>query len=181
MTVFFTSDTHFGHAAIIRHQKRPFATVEQMDAALIMRWNACVRPTDTVYHLGDFCYRSGPKTAADYLARLSGTVHLICGNHDIDTVRDHGSAFASVSEMLTLKIDGQRIVLFHYPLREWPHAFSDAWHLFGHVHGNLDHQPHGFSLDVGVDSHEYRPLSLAQVSQKLEHRSSPFKRSKSST
>jgi calcineurin-like phosphoesterase family protein len=118
MTVFFTSDTHFGHAAIIRHQKRPFASIDAMDTALIMRWNACVRPADTVYHLGDFCYRSGTKTAVDYMARLSGTIHLIRGNHDDHTVRDHAAAFASVQDMLTLKIDGQRIVLFHYPLRE---------------------------------------------------------------
>jgi calcineurin-like phosphoesterase family protein len=46
------------------------------------------------------------------------------------------------------------------------------------VHGNLDGQPHGLSLDVGVDSQEFRPLSLAQVAKKLEHRTSPFKRAR---
>lgn len=40
MTVFFTSDTHFGHEAIIRHCGRPFASVAEMDEALIARWNA---------------------------------------------------------------------------------------------------------------------------------------------
>jgi calcineurin-like phosphoesterase family protein len=174
VTIFFTADTHFGHTAIIRYQNRPFSSVEQMDDALIAAWNACVAPGDTVYHLGDFCYRS-TKGADAYLARLNGTVHLISGNHDEHTVAEHRGLFASVQSMLTVKVEGQRIVLFHYPLREWPHAYTGAWHLFGHVHGNLDDQPHGFSLDVGVDSHQFRPWSFKELTTKFEHRSSPFK------
>jgi calcineurin-like phosphoesterase family protein len=175
MTTFFTSDTHFGHAGIIRHQNRPFNSVMAMDESLISHWNSVVAADDTVYHLGDFCFRAS-QGADTYLARLQGTIHLITGNHDDDTIRDHAGLFASVNSMLTVRVEGQRIVLFHYPLREWPFAYSDAWHLFGHVHGNLDRQPHGFSLDVGVDSHEFRPLSFQQVAAKFEHRSSPFKK-----
>jgi calcineurin-like phosphoesterase family protein len=51
--VFFTSDTHFGHANIIKYCGRPFASVEEMNRELIARWNAVVGPRDTVYHLGD--------------------------------------------------------------------------------------------------------------------------------
>lgn len=40
---FITSDTHFGHARIIELASRPFASVEEMDAELIRRWN---RPLD---------------------------------------------------------------------------------------------------------------------------------------
>ncbi len=35
MTVWFTSDTHFGHDAIRRYCNRPFASVEEMDDQLI--------------------------------------------------------------------------------------------------------------------------------------------------
>jgi calcineurin-like phosphoesterase family protein len=174
VTTFFTADTHFGHAAIIRYQNRPFTTVEAMDEALISRWNDCVGPDDIVYHLGDFSYRS-TKAADTYRQRLNGTIHLISGNHDDQTLRDHAGLFASVQTMLTIKVEGQRLVLFHFPLREWPHAYSGAWHLFGHVHGNLDDQPHGFSLDVGVDSHQFRPWSMRELTTKFEHRTSPFK------
>ena len=37
--------------------ERPFASLAEMDDALIRRWNEVVRPGDTVWHLGDFAHR----------------------------------------------------------------------------------------------------------------------------
>ena len=48
---FFTSDQHFGHFNIIRLYSRPFGTVEEMDEALLSKWNAKVKADDTVYIL----------------------------------------------------------------------------------------------------------------------------------
>lgn len=45
---YFTSDQHFGHFNIIRLSRRPFATVEEMDNALLSRWKAKVNDDDTV-------------------------------------------------------------------------------------------------------------------------------------
>jgi calcineurin-like phosphoesterase family protein len=58
MTIWFTSDSHFGHDAIRRLADRPFASLDEMDTALVDRWNGVVRPGDTVWHLGDFAHRS---------------------------------------------------------------------------------------------------------------------------
>ena len=52
--IFFTSDTHFNHKAIISYCSRPFESVEEMNDRLIDNWNQVVKPSDTVYHLGDF-------------------------------------------------------------------------------------------------------------------------------
>ncbi|WP_395092280.1 hypothetical protein [Armatimonas sp.] len=51
--LWFTSDHHFGHDNIRSHCQRPFDSTEEMNEAMIDRWNACVAPGDTVYHLGD--------------------------------------------------------------------------------------------------------------------------------
>ncbi len=162
--VFFTSDTHFGCARTLVVRKRPFASLEEMDETMIARWNAAVGEDDEVYHLGDFATLKGDGLGA-ILDRLNGRIHLILGNNDDVDVIARTRRFASVAEMRELTLEGQRIFLCHYPLRDWPNAWRGAWHLFGHVHGRFDREPNGLSLDVGVDSHGYAPLSFAAIAR----------------
>src|SRR5260370_16693943 len=81
MTVFFTADTHFGHGGALGFYRRPFASVAEMDAAMIERWNRAVGPTDSVWHLGDFAIRRSADQVAALLDRLNGTKHLVIGNN----------------------------------------------------------------------------------------------------
>ena len=161
MTVWFTSDTHFGHANIIRYSERPFASVSEMDTALIDRWNALVEPDDTVWHLGDFVFRNDV-SAGRYLDRLSGRKHLVWGNHDDAATRalpgwESSQAYAEVT------VEDTRLVLFHYAMRVWNRSHYGAVHLYGHSHNSLA----GDSLccDVGVDNPawSYRPVTLGQI------------------
>ena len=172
MAVFFISDTHFGHRSIIRLAQRPFSSVEEMDAALIERWNETVAPGDTVYHLGDFCYRNA-RSLADYRSKLNGGIRLVQGNHD--TLSDEDRAqFETISHIEQIKLDGRELFLCHYPMREWNRCWRGAWHLFGHVHGRLDHAPHGYSLDVGADAHDFRPWTLEEIASVMDRRDNPF-------
>jgi hypothetical protein len=57
--IYFTADTHFNHANIISFCQRPFASVAEMNEALIAKWNARVGEGDLVYHLGDFAGGTG--------------------------------------------------------------------------------------------------------------------------
>ena len=82
MAVWFTADTHFGHAGALSLYRRPFASVAEMNAALVARWNETVGPDDDVWHLGDFALRTGAEAAAALLRRLHGRKHLITGNND---------------------------------------------------------------------------------------------------
>jgi Predicted phosphoesterase or phosphohydrolase len=154
---FFTSDTHFGHAGIIRQCARPFDSVEEMDEAMIQQWNSVVRRGDRVIHLGDFAYKS--KNAAEIFRRLNGERHLIRGNHDKRSVTEFG--WASVSDLADITLDGKRIILCHYAIRSWPGFHRGALHFFGHSHGNLPGSAR--CIDVGVDSVGFRPLELDEI------------------
>lgn len=81
MTIFFTSDTHFGHKNIIKYADRPFKDVTHMNEMLVHYWNEVVHPEDTVYHLGDVAL--GPiRESLGYIHRLNGKKILVTGNHD---------------------------------------------------------------------------------------------------
>ena len=47
--IFYTADTHFGHANIIRFCDRPFSSVEEMDRIMIENWNKRVQHEDSIY------------------------------------------------------------------------------------------------------------------------------------
>ena len=173
MAVYFTSDTHFGHDAIRVLADRPFATVNEMDDELVRRWNAVVTPNDTVWHVGDFAHRNSTSIAY-YRRRLNGVVHLVLGNHDRALTAHEAGLFASVQTMAEVHVEGATVILCHYPMREWAKAWRGAWHLFGHVHGRLDDQPHGFSMDVCVDSHGYAPVGIARIKEIFATRANPF-------
>ncbi|MBQ8000212.1 MAG: hydrolase, partial [Ruminococcus sp.] len=55
--MFFTADTHFGHANIVEKFNRPFNTVEEMNETLIKNWNDRITGSDTVFIMGDMFFR----------------------------------------------------------------------------------------------------------------------------
>lgn len=80
--VLFTGDLHFGHGNVIAFDKRPFATVDEMDAELIRRWNNKVDKGDLVYVLGDMIWKTRNDDAPSLIKSLNGQIILIKGNHD---------------------------------------------------------------------------------------------------
>lgn len=161
--LWFTSDSHFGHKNVLIHEKRPFASIEEHDEAIIENWNKFVSKQDEVKHVGDFCFRSD-KPADWYLKRLNGQIHIIWGNHD-----DHGKnnawkirdQFASHNEMAYIKHEGQKIHLCHYRMMVWRSSNRESWHLCGHSHGNLNkYSGQWFDcrwLDVGIMNKGWKP------------------------
>jgi|PlaIllAssembly_1097288.scaffolds.fasta_scaffold52347_2 calcineurin-like phosphoesterase family protein len=169
----FTADTHFGHANIIQYARRPFATVGEMDAALITNWNARVGETDLVFHLGDFAFRGGRERVLELTQQLHGHIHLIRGNHDHDAERGK-QGFGWIKDLYMLKVpdadapDGvQRIMLSHCAFRVWFHSHHGAWNLYGHSHDSLPDDPHALAFDVGVDAQNYAPISYAEVKARM--------------
>ena len=164
MTTFFTADTHFGHAKLLR--TRPaFATIEEHDEAIVARWNAIVAPHDVVWHLGDMVHGPSRERCAELFARLSGHKRLVAGNHDTNRVLDLPWDGPVVeSERLTLRDSAgreHRLYLAHYAHRAWPGVWRGVRHLYGHTHATLPGT--SLSCDVGVDAWGFAPASLDQV------------------
>lgn len=176
MTVFFTSDPHFGHENIIKYTDRPFRNTDEMDKFLMENINKRVGKTDTLYILGDIAFGSR-KHGATNLQRITELrkqivcdhVHLILGNHDPRRVDDLlKSGFESVGTRNTVNVDGARFVCDHFPLMEWDGYYHGAYHLHGHIHAdptyNADMRERGIlRYDVGVDANCYAPVSAKEI------------------
>jgi calcineurin-like phosphoesterase family protein len=167
--IWFTSDTHFGHKNIITYSNRPFKSVEHMDESMMARWNKKVAPEDEVWHLGDFAFHKEAKVES-ILRRLNGHKHFIRGNHD-EIMPNLYKYFESVQDYKELRIEGQKIVLMHFPLLTWNKGHRGAWHLHGHCHGSINHLNEGITrIDVGVDNFDYAPVSYEELHRMLKGR-----------
>jgi calcineurin-like phosphoesterase family protein len=169
MTLYFTSDTHFGHKNILKYSKRPFSSIEEHDESLIVQWNAVVRPEDTIYHLGDFGLAH-----KDYLKRilrrLNGNKHFIRGNHDktIDTQKDLRDMFVSYQDYKEIYgPEKQKIILFHYPIASWNKRHFGSWDIHGHCHNTFPSDEFHARVDVGVDAWNYTPVSFEQLKKHM--------------
>jgi calcineurin-like phosphoesterase family protein len=160
MATFFTADTHFGHAGARALYRRPFASVAEMDAAMVSRWNKTVGPQDEVWHLGDFALGRDAAEREAVLDTLHGRKHLVSGNND-GPVTLMLRAWASVQPYAEFELDGIGLVLCHYAFRTWRNMAHGWFNLHGHSHGRLSPLPR--QVDVGVDVWEFRPMTLAQI------------------
>jgi len=184
MKTFFTADLHFGHKNIIKHCKRPFLSVDDMDNTLVDNWNSVVSKGDVVYICGDvgMCR---PEKLLNILCRLNGEKHLIFGNHDENIRKNQNllNVFSSAKDYAMVKVqdsdahDGyQRVVLFHYPITVWDRAHYGVWHLHGHSHGTLKEDTTSLILDVGVDAwyvkniKPYRPIEYSEIKERMKNK-----------
>ena len=165
---YFTSDQHFGHFNIIRLCSRPFETVEEMDEALLSKWNAKVKTDDTVYILGDLFFRAAK--VEPILKALNGRKHLIVGSHDHTWMKRVVASeyFASVQTLKEVEVDGRVLTLCHYPMLSYPQA-RRGYMVYGHIHNNVrdDYWPliarRSRMLNAGVDVNDFEPVSFDEL------------------
>ena len=169
--LWFTSDTHFGHANIIRYSNRPYSSAAEMDADLIEKWNSVVKYDDLVFHLGDFCF-GGVDRWEEIRDQLNGEIILIRGNHDKLQNGQIRNLFSGVYDYLKIQVydedasqNWQDLILSHYSFRVWDKSHRGSFQLYGHSHGSLPDDPNARAFDCGVDCHNYTPISYAKVKE----------------
>lgn len=163
--IWFWSDPHFHHKNICRLSNRPFSSVEEMNEKLIDNFNSVVKQGDRVFCLGDFSFGRQEETEKIFNRLNKCQHHLIFGNHDGDESSKLPWNWAR--SYYELKINGVKLVLFHYPIQSWNGAFRGSIHLHGHSHGHVKSE-NIKRMDVGVDCCNYSPINLDQIIDKLK-------------
>ncbi len=135
-----------------------------MDESLINNWNSVVKQNDIVYHLGDFCL-GRLENFDSYFSRLNGKIILIEGNHDRNASKNKEKFFEYHKGFIEINVGGWPLTLCHYAMKSWNNSYWGSFHLYGHSHGKLPDDIAILSFDVGVDCHNYTPISIEQVKE----------------
>lgn len=186
--MFFTSDTHFGHARIIELCSRPFKDVEHMNTEIVRRWNEMVHPQDTVFHLGDVALGK-INESLPIVSRLNGYKILVNGNHDRPFMNAgkaryqewhdvYSQVFDEVyySTVVPFRLNEHKVMLSHFPYDGDSHdgdRFTDFRAvdegiplIHGHTHSNgrISRSKNGtLQIHVGMDAWDYRPVSKDEI------------------
>lgn len=167
--VYYTADLHLGHANVIRFDKRPFASVEEMDQTLIENWNSRVTDRDKVYIVGDLIYRS-EKPAEWYLEKLRGIKYLVIGNHDKAILENESarSYFEVIDKMMHITDGKRQICMCHFPVVEWNGYFRGYYHIFGHIHNARNRafqvmREETRALNAGCMINQYIPVTFEEL------------------
>lgn len=136
---YYISDYHIGHANVIRFDGRPFLSTEQMLQIIVENWRHTVKPEDTVYILGDFCWAK-EQDWPQYLELFPGHKVLIRGNHDPKGFsKKTRSYFDDIKDYKEIRDGGRHVILSHYPIPFHRRAYDpDTWMLYGHVHNTRE-------------------------------------------
>ena len=181
--IFFTSDSHANHFNIIGSCNRPFKDENEMNEALIEKWNSVVDEDSIVFHLGDFAWGGYIKWKL-FRDALNGHIVLIKGNHDDKNLTTTGEKefFDFVAYQMKIRIGKRAVYLNHYPFLCYAGTYREpkdqVWALHGHIHlgpnslSGLDVPRMEYLLptqyDVGVDMNDFTPISWEEVKKKIE-------------
>lgn len=179
MEIFLTSDTHFMHNVAFLYEPRGFTNIEDMNEAIVERWNKVVKPGDIVYHLGDTMLNDTAR-GCELMKRLNGQIFLIWGNHDSDARKN--AIFENCPNVIggwyayVIKYKKMSIYLSHYPTLtanyDTAHFSQHVLNLHGHTHQqkNFLYPNNPFCYHVGMDSHNCTPVHIDEVMADVRQR-----------
>jgi calcineurin-like phosphoesterase family protein len=189
--VWFTADLHLGNPTAIGRLGRPFRSVEQMDKAIINRWNERVGIDDVVWVLGGV-------GAPTLLGQFNGRKYLVAGDRDalfcansggVEADREHFTAVVTGSG---IRRSGHavRLPLLGGPLLGHPTVLVSpfpyvadgnagpfaaprppkkgprTWLLHGDAPWAVD--PAGRQVNVSADAWDFAPVGADEVAALIE-------------
>jgi len=180
----FYSDPHFGHAAIIEYEDRPFSSLDEMNDVLIAGYNDVVKENHTCLWLGD-AFLMSYLLARDIMDRLNGVKFIVPGNHDRSPASLSNIGFVVITRDVVFKVRERVVRANHYPYlntdnrhvkqltsrqltrmkRKYPPRIKGEVLVHGHSHGKKRRFQN--MINVGVDAWGYRPVTFNQLEKEV--------------
>lgn len=159
--IHFSADQHFNSDRTLKYSRRPFGSVGEMNRVLIQNINALPKGA-TLYSLGDWGEMEYISAVREDIA-----VRLVMGNWDDHFQRESGMTLEDwrkhwkakgfdeiYAGPVTLALESGPIWLCHKPSERHTTLFN----AFGHIHRASLVKRNG--VNVGVDQHSYKPISV---------------------
>lgn len=184
--VMFTSDTHYGHANIIKYCNRPFTfpDIDEMDRVMLEGFMKADESGRTIFHMGDFVFN--PKNLLATKWRPKGEHYIILGNHDKHADQDGkyrklyreffhtivGTSKSWKLNELIIQVEDTKCILSHEPIQ---YIIDGELNIYGHHHNNMFTKPDYFTneygwlfgsknhINVGVELTNYRPVTWDEL------------------
>ena len=170
---------------------RGFNSSEEHDLAIIERWNMKASDSTVGFLLGDTVFGYNAETALKDMIEnrlMFKELYIMPGNHQAGWKQlfescagniyyaAHGGKVVFVPNYLEAYVNGQPIVMSHYPILSWNGQGKGSWMLYSHVHGSLGrselgriYQANGRSREVSVEMAK-EPLTFGELKSELERK-----------
>lgn len=176
--IWLTSDTHFCHDREFIFGPRGFSCVEEMNKAIVERWNSVISDDDIVYHLGDVILGDN-EYGISCLKQLNGNINILPGNHDTKTrlsLYEQLDNVTVLSRAELIKYKKYSFYLSHYPtltsnLDEGAPLKAKVINLCGHSHikNRFKDMDKGLIYHVEIDCHNNFPISFDEILFDINH------------
>lgn len=152
------------HKNIIPYCSRPFATVSEMNEALIDNWNRVVRKEDRVIMNGDFAL-CGKERIIEIGLKLNGRKTLILGNHDGASLKTYYDAGFEMVSKYPILID-EFFIVSHMP--QYMQKNGLYVNVFAHVHDSPAFKDVGErSFCTSAERINYTPIEFKDMKARI--------------
>jgi calcineurin-like phosphoesterase family protein len=169
---------------------RGFNSSEEHDLAIVQNWNNKASHETIGFLLGDVVFGRNATNDLLFLAEnlQYSRIYIMPGNHqagwkqlfesvDQNVYRaSHGGELIFVPNYLEAYVNGQPIVMSHYPILSWNGQGKGSWMLFSHVHGSLSRSEvghlyilKGYNREVSVEKAP-SPLSYGEIHAEMRQK-----------
>lgn len=168
MSVYFISDTHFGHENVHEGFRPCFSSTEEHDRIITDNVLSECSSRDTLWILGDVVIN---RSSISYLKEICDRIEIVrvvLGNHDGEQERKNNPSVTELMRAGVSSVHGclryKAAWLTHIPMN--PVEFNrNPINIHGHVHGHTLEDKR--FINVSCEAVEYRPVEYNKLVEGL--------------